>query len=138
MPGKKITVLHVDDDETYLEIVKLYLEKRNSRLHVDTVSSAKQALLLLRSRDYDVIISDQQMPVMTGLELLKRLRKQGCNIPFAILTGMDDQEFIDKSRELGADLLLNKHPVTDSLFNDLHGFISGTTGSKQEKSRKSI
>ncbi|MFW9992353.1 MAG: response regulator [Candidatus Odinarchaeota archaeon] len=136
MLGKVITVLHVDDEEDYLDIVKLYLESLNGNFHVDTVSSAEKALDLLQLRDYDVIISDHQMPVITGLELLEKLRKQGNDVPFVVLAGKNGEDTIKHFKKLGAGLLLRKNSDPNTLFDELYEFISREFDLKQEQNTR--
>ncbi len=81
-----ISVLYVDDEPSLLEIGKLFLE-RNSQFGVDIITSAPAALTLLKTKRYDAIISDYQMPVMDGIELLKKVRTSGNTIPFILFTG---------------------------------------------------
>ena len=66
-----ISVMYVDDEPALLEIGKLFLEK-SRQFHVDTVTSAPEALQILKSTSYDAIVSDYQMPDMDGISFLKR------------------------------------------------------------------
>jgi CheY-like chemotaxis protein len=61
------SILYVDDEPGLLEVGKLFLEQ-GGQFRVETITSAAQALTLLRARHYDAIISDYQMPVMDGIE----------------------------------------------------------------------
>ena len=80
------TVLYVDDEPGLLEIGKLFLEE-DGQFIVDTISSATDALALLDTKVYDAIISDYHMPVMDGVEFLKKVRTSGNTIPFILFTG---------------------------------------------------
>lgn len=80
------TVLYVDDEPGLLEVGKLFLEQ-GGQFTVDTITSAPAALALMNTRVYDAIIADYQMPVMDGIEFLKRVRGSGNTIPFTLLPG---------------------------------------------------
>jgi CheY-like chemotaxis protein len=80
------TVLYVDDEPGLLEVGKLFLE-RGGQFTVDTITSAPAALALMNTKSYDAIISDYQMPVMDGIEFLKKVRGSGNTIPFILFTG---------------------------------------------------
>ena len=69
-----IFVLYVDDEPALLEIGKLFLE-RSGQFSVDIITSAQDALSLLKSKDYDVILSDYQMPEMDGIDIFKKNKK---------------------------------------------------------------
>ncbi|MFW9993219.1 MAG: response regulator [Candidatus Odinarchaeota archaeon] len=49
------------------------------------------------------LVSDYQMPGMTGLELLEELKKRECTVLFIILTGKGREEVVIKALNLGAD-----------------------------------
>ena len=70
------SVLLIDDDLEFLELEKIFLGMGGD-LVIDTAESAQSALEKLSSYSYDAIVSDYQMPKMSGLELLKELRKKG-------------------------------------------------------------
>ena len=61
-----IRVLYVDDEPGLLELSKLFLESEGS-FAVDTLTSASEALIHLKTKRYDAIISDYQMPEIDGI-----------------------------------------------------------------------
>ncbi|MFW9995523.1 MAG: response regulator [Candidatus Odinarchaeota archaeon] len=85
--GSPVKVLHIDDEESFLELVKLYLENLSDCVKVTSASSTSQFFSLLDESSYDIIISDYHMPGMNGLELLLETRKRGVESPFILLTG---------------------------------------------------
>src|SRR5690606_42134888 len=64
------------DEPGLLEVSKLYLE-RHGEFHVETATSARDALELIKKGNYDAVISDYQMPVMNGIDFLKEVRASG-------------------------------------------------------------
>jgi len=101
-----ITVLYVDDEPTLLERTRAYLEQAG--YCVDTVSSAEEALQLIRKNSYDVIISDYLMPETDGLGLLQEIRNQGISTPFIILIGKNQEEVAVSALRCAADFYLEK------------------------------
>ncbi|MFX0062920.1 MAG: response regulator [Candidatus Hermodarchaeota archaeon] len=87
MNDKKI--LFVEDNRLLLSLAIRYFTTLNHKWEIDTANSGDEALEILENKEYyyDVIISDYSMPGMTGLDLLKSLRKQGIQINFIIFTG---------------------------------------------------
>jgi CheY-like chemotaxis protein len=83
-----IQTLYVDDDPLLLDLAKEFLEGENEDLTVTTCTSAREVMALLKAKPFDVIISDYQMPSMSGIELLKELRSHGMDIPFILFTGL--------------------------------------------------
>ncbi|MFW9922421.1 MAG: response regulator [Candidatus Thorarchaeota archaeon] len=119
-----INILLVDDEANLLEASKLYLEKLSSKFNVSTLSSAYEALNVLKKKDFDIIISDYQMPNMDGLEFLSTLRKNGDDSPFIIFTGKGREEVAIQALNLGADFYLQKGGDTNSQFRELLNLIN--------------
>jgi len=120
--GKKaalpVKVLYIDDEPSLLESTRSYLERRGNFI-VDTVTSAKGGLELLEKNPYDVIVSDYQMPVMDGIELLRHLREQNNPIPFIIFTGKGHEEVVVEAYNAGADFYIPKGGNPKAMFLDL-------------------
>jgi diadenylate cyclase len=89
-----ITILLVHDNSDLIDATRSYLEK-GGEVRVDAVSSTKQAVEVLKDRNYDVIVSYYQLPEvngieflpeMNGVELLRYLKSQGNATPFILYT----------------------------------------------------
>ncbi len=88
-------ILFVDDEEFFLEIIKRQLESLG--YNVTAVSTSPEAVAIFKSRpdDFDLVITDQAMPKMTGVELASALMEIRPAIPIILCTGfsetVDDQ-----------------------------------------------
>ena len=94
-----LKVMLVDDEPFILQGLKILVdwEKEGYEI-VHTASNGKEALDYLKNNEVDLIISDIQMPVMTGLELLENIQKKGISkARFAILTGYDDFAYAQRA-----------------------------------------
>ncbi len=78
------TILVADDEAHILHVVSMKL--RNAGLEVITAVDGEEALELCLAEQPDLLITDFQMPYMTGLELCVALREQGKEIPAILLT----------------------------------------------------
>lgn len=109
--SQRVRVLFVDDDDDLLAGVKLGLRK--SKLEVVTARSADEAAAVLRASGVDVVVSDEQMPGVTGSRFLGFVRR---NFPSTIriaLTGQASLEAVRRAvNEGGISRLLIKpcHP----------------------------
>ncbi|WP_321504490.1 PAS domain S-box protein [uncultured Methanoregula sp.] len=113
-----ITLLYVDDEPELLELGRLFLE-RSGDFTVLTASSAAEGLELLGRQSFDAIISDYQMPVMDGIEFLKRVRSQFDGIPFILFTGRGREEVVIEAINNGADFYLQKGGDAMAQFAEL-------------------
>jgi len=102
-----ISVLHVDDDPSFLDLCTLFLEE-TGEFTLDTATSARKAIEKLESGSYDAIVSDYLMPGMDGIELLKYVRSRYGSIPFIIFTGRGREDVVIEALNNGADFYLQK------------------------------
>ena len=100
----RISVLYVDDDERQLDSCRFYFE-RSGGIRVDTTVSVKEAIDKLTEQQYDAIISEYQMPGMSGIDLLKKVRSSGNTIPFILFTQCGREEIVVEAINNGADFL---------------------------------
>src|SRR5260370_41514627 len=81
------TVLFVDDD---LEDLKLISQTFERHLNVVTASSGPEALVVLEEQQIDLLVTDQRMPGMSGIELVQAARASGIDIPTILVTAYTD------------------------------------------------
>jgi CheY-like chemotaxis protein len=98
--------LIVDDDPSSLAAVSRLL--RDAGMSVVERSSGIEALREFERSEFDVIISDVQMPDMTGVELLRAVRKTEPDISFLLISGAPDVESALEAVQLGATEYLTK------------------------------
>ena len=81
---------------------------RYHKYNVDTVYDGRDALDYALGDSYDGIILDVMMPKLSGLEVLRRLREEGCRTPVLLLTARAEVEDRIEGLDLGADDYLPK------------------------------
>ncbi len=116
--GRNLRVLYVDDEPAMLDVGRIFLESGNA-FSVDTLTSAREALEHLKTEQYDVIISDYQMPEMNGIMFLKQLKQTGNTTPFIIFTGRGREEVVIEALNEGADFYLQKGGEPRAQFTEL-------------------
>lgn len=105
---KDVTVLHVDDEPSFAEMTKVFLERLEDDLEVVTETSARDALETLEAREIDGIISDYQMPRMDGLELLEAVRAKHPELPFILCTARGSEEVASEAIATGVTDYIQK------------------------------
>ena len=92
---------------------------------VDSICCVDEALKKLATCQYDIIISDYEMPQKNGLQFLKELRQQKNETPFILFTGKSREEVAIKALNLGVDGYFNKQGDTETVYGELaHGIRS--------------
>jgi two-component system chemotaxis response regulator CheY len=114
----KIKVLVVDDFPTMRRIVKNLLKQLGFE-NIDEAENGEDALRKLKSGDYGLVVSDWNMPVMEGLELLKHIRNdpQLKDIPFLMVTAEAEKEKVIEAIKSGVDNYIVK-PFTGDVLKE--------------------
>ena len=118
----KIKTLVVDDEPNLLDLTRIFLERHND-ISVSLACSAKEALAMINTEDFDVVVSDYQMPVMDGLQLLKSLKEIKRDLPFILFTGKGRESVAVDALNLGASFYLQKGGDPESQFTELANMI---------------
>lgn len=115
MTEKKVRILIVDDDreirETLGELIRLMGHDHSS------AENGKEALGMVAQADFDMILTDIQMPVMSGLELFQEVKSR--NIPVVLMTGFSTLVDIGKATAMGAADFLSKPFGAEELKNSI-------------------
>jgi two-component system OmpR family response regulator len=99
-------ILLVDDDRDLRSInARLLLE---SGYHVDTANDGASGWRALNARHYDVLITDNTMPGVTGLELIKKLRSEDMTLAVILASGTAPMDELSQNPWMQIDALLPK------------------------------
>jgi CheY-like chemotaxis protein len=117
-------VLLVEDTLSLAENITEILS--NLGFKVTTVSNGKEAIDLLTTAKPDLIITDVQMPLMDGLELIRNIRQNPTvnNLPVIILSARATPEDIKKGFEAGANEYLKKPCAIEDLIDAIERCLS--------------
>jgi len=114
-------VLVVDDEPAACKLLSIILQPDYS---CDAASNGADALAALQRERFDAVISDLQMPGMSGMDLLLEARRRHPYVAFLVTTGVDDVDVGVQAMRSGADDYLVKplleNVVTASLERALH------------------
>ncbi len=117
-------ILVVDDEKAIRMMLYDYLE---NSYRVEIAENGEQALSLMKKDSYDLVISDINMPGMSGPQLLSEVRKQYSNTKTALITAYNIDEYIKTARDY---LITNIIPKTvpfnfAELDSIIHGLLTG-------------
>jgi len=104
--GKVGRILVVEDDPSVLRLVSYILTKEGHC--VDTAKNGLIGWEMSQQGRYDLILTDVRMPVMGGLELVKRLREASSEIPMLVLSAFGNQDVAIEALKVGAYDYLKK------------------------------
>ena len=103
---KNITVLYVEDDKNTREELVFFLENRVEKLYVGT--NGEEGVELFKKHQPDLIISDIQMPVLNGIDMVKKIKEINPNVPVILITAFNDSDYLFKAIQLNISNYLTK------------------------------
>jgi two-component system chemotaxis response regulator CheY len=111
-------ILIVDDSRAMRMIITRTLRQAGYKDHVvEEAGDGAAALEAIRAGTPDVVMSDWNMPVMNGIELLEELQKNGPTPTFGFLTTEGSDEMRERAKQAGAKFFITK-PFTPEAFQD--------------------
>ena len=99
-------ILIVEDDPSVMEVVVEAM--KSEKYIVDTASSADEALDKLKLFQPHLVLTDNDMPGLTGIDMLKTLRQQQNYVTVIFLSGRTDAQFVTEALKSGADDYIRK------------------------------
>lgn len=112
----KHNVLIVDDSKAMRLIVRRTLRQAGfDDIGITEAADGKEALAIIAATPPDLVLSDWNMPEMTGIELLGALRGSGCNVRFGFVTTEGTPEMRSTASAAGAAFVISK-PFTPEDF----------------------
>lgn len=92
------------------------------------VGNGEEGLFEAREIDYTLAVVDLGLPGISGLDLIKGLRREGNNVPIIVLTARDDVESVVQAMEAGADDYLKKPVYIEELFAHIEAVLRRVLG----------
>jgi two-component system cell cycle response regulator CtrA len=119
-------VLLIEDDRSSARSVELLLTAE--KFNVETTADGEDGLELAQAYDYDVILLDLNLGDMSGLDVLRGLRRAGSKTPVVIITGSSDVAMKVRAFSGGADDYVVKPFHKDELTARLRAVIRRSSG----------
>jgi len=103
-----VTVLCVDDEPSYADLIATHLERKDKAISATGVTSATDGLSYLDEHDVDCIVSDYNMPGTDGLEFLEAVRARDPDIPFLLFTSQGSETLASEAVTAGVTDYIEK------------------------------
>jgi DNA-binding NarL/FixJ family response regulator len=121
-----VRVLLADDDAAYLESLQPLIERQHELTVVGTAPNGLDAIELADELEPDAVVIDLHMPLVDGVTAVARLRRDHPNLCLIAITGDPDGELHDAVTEAGADAVLLKGDLVDTLVERLSAVKAAT------------
>ncbi len=134
---KSLRILVADDDTQMQVALKASLSRAGHE--VEITSDGKAALLKLEKESYDVIVSDQRMPEMTGQELLAAIQERDIVTPFIMITAHGTIDQAVEAMQLGAADFITKPFSSEDLVRVVERVVNpDVVESRTQKKRGAV
>ncbi|MBR4290225.1 MAG: helix-turn-helix domain-containing protein [Oscillospiraceae bacterium] len=106
-------VLIVDDDKLIVDDLTSLLDWNALDCSLpDSATNGRQALSLLQAESYDIVLTDISMPIMDGVELIRKAKEQNVAAVFLVISNYDDFVLVKEAMKHGAVEYLLKYEIT--------------------------
>ena len=100
-------LLVVDDSATTRMLISITL-KKDSSYRISEVSDGAEAVAKLAAENFDIVLTDINMPKMNGLELISHIRSKDKDLPIVVITTLGEESDRDQGLARGANAYLTK------------------------------
>jgi len=114
-------VLVVDDEISVRTILKQILER--SGFEAETASDGVEALEKLKAGDFDILVTDINMPNMDGVALLKKSKEDYENLPVIFITAFGKDKIIIEAMKVGLNDFIEKPFKMDAVISTINRYI---------------
>ena len=115
MNVEKKTVVIIDDEVDLTELFSSLLEETYNVITFNRPKDFIEYISAHKDVPFDALVSDFNMPQMTGLDMIKRCFEQGYHFPFILFSAYLEKEIIFKALQIGAFRLLEKPSAKDKV-----------------------
>ena len=100
---KDVTILYAEDEKDLREVTHQILKGFTKKQYV--AKNGQEGLDLFREHEseIDLIITDVNMPILNGLEMVKEIKKHNLNIPIIVATAFSNKEYLLEAIDIGID-----------------------------------
>jgi len=120
-----LRILIADDHEIMRKGVKQILLEEFPFAYIEEARDGEILVNRAMSAEWDIIISDIAMPVMNGIEALRRIKQNNPELPVLILSMHPEEHYTNRILKLGASGYLSKEAATKELVNAVNRILKG-------------
>jgi DNA-binding response OmpR family regulator/predicted regulator of Ras-like GTPase activity (Roadblock/LC7/MglB family) len=122
------SILLVDDEKNFLLSLADMLQANEDEFSIKTAGNGKDAAEIIDNEDVDLVVTDLNMPVMDGFELMAHISQVNSELPVIAMTAYGTPEMESRLRNMGAFQYIEKPIDFDSLLRKIkNGLKTGST-----------
>ena len=129
-----LRVLYAEDNAADADLTRRHFESYSPAMSLDVVGTARACLATLAEKPYDVLLLDNRLPDMDGVDLLKSLAGAGVSMPVVMVTSVGDEALAVQVLRLGASDYV---PKNDDYIERLPAAVANAVAEHRDRSRYS-
>lgn len=122
---KKMEILIADDHELFLQGLQFVLESHFKDSHITAVKDYAQLLSTVKSKHFDLIVTDLAMPGANFMDALTQIHHIAKDTPIIIVSAVFGKEIIQKTLEIGVSAYIPKSSSNELLVSAIHLVLAG-------------
>jgi DNA-binding NarL/FixJ family response regulator len=140
IPVKIIRLLIVDDHQMVRDGIRIMLESKKNflRFEIDEAENGEIAIQKILRKNFDIVLIDYQLPEMTGIETLQRIRLYKKDIKVLVLSNYDEFSYVKSMMDEGANGYILKNIDPSQLIHAIQSVLAGTPYYSNEVALKLI
>ncbi|MBL6592102.1 MAG: sigma-54-dependent Fis family transcriptional regulator [Flavobacteriaceae bacterium] len=123
-------ILIVEDENAIRRVLKKVLSEEDSKYKLDEAANGEEAISLIKSQHYDLILCDIKMPKKDGIDVLEFVIGYDSKIPIIMISGHGDLKTAVKAMRLGAFDYIEKPPDLNNLLTSVRSALKNTSFKK--------
>ena len=128
MPDGRQHILYIDDDESLVFLIKRLLERRGFRFSGYTDQAEALKALRANPADFDLVVSDYNMPGLSGLDVAREVNLIRPDLPVAVASGFIDEALRDQAVDAGVCELIFKANAVEDLCDAFARLAQSVSG----------
>ncbi len=121
--GQSFNILYVEDEEDIRSMMESILKQFFSTVYV--ASNGKEGLDIFKSKSIDMVLTDIKMPVMSGLDMVEKIRELSYDVPIGVISAFDDTQKLTRAIKYGVNRYMLKPIEQDSVINTIGDMLIG-------------
>ena len=119
--GSKLTVLYVEDDAALLKETRTILEK--IFMCVDVARNGAEGLFKFTQKQYDLVITDIEMPEINGLDMSTKIKELDAQVPIVVISAYSNSSYLIEAINIGINYYVLKPILLPKLLTTLHSVV---------------
>lgn len=135
---RSLTILYVEDSKFFSKVTTNAIKEYFNKIYIAYNGQEGLDLLMQHLGEIDIVITDLEMPLLDGLEMVRRIRNGGCFLPVIVTTALDDYRRHEDLFELSIDAYVKKPFEADKLLEKIDYVVDALFARRELFTKKTM